>query len=83
MSLLQVAVTGPWYTPTRPLRDVPGRLSGVGTTPEELADELHVSAKEIRRYLRAEHPRSEAEKHDRWNVNDRTADAARQHFRSR
>lgn len=55
----------------------------MGTTPEDLADELHVPAKEIRRYLRAEHPRSEAEKHQRWNVDDRIADAVRQHFRTR
>lgn len=62
---------------------MPGRLSFVGTTPEELADELQVSAKEIRRYLRAEHPRSEAEKHQRWNLDDRMVNTVRQHFRSR
>jgi hypothetical protein len=65
------------------VQDMTGRLFSVGTTPEDLAEELDVAAKEIRRYLRAEHPRSETEKHQRWDLDDRLADAVRQHFRSR
>lgn len=53
------------------------------TTPVEIAKELGVQPIDVRRYLRREHPRSDAEKGQRWQLSDDTAAAVREHFRSR
>lgn len=60
---------------------MPGKMP-VMTTPVHLVTELGVPPIEVRRYLRREFPRSEAEKGQRWELDDRVADAVRTHFRS-
>lgn len=59
---------------------LPGKMP-VMTTPVQLDGELGVPA--MRRYLRREFSRSEAEKGQRWEFDDHVADAVREHFRSR
>jgi len=49
-------------------------------TPSELGAELRVDAKAIRRFLRMSFRRSPAEHGQRWDLDDRTADAVRAHF---
>ena len=52
-------------------------------TPAALADELGVSPKRIRAWLRKEHPRSEAEKNQRWHLDAALAAAVRREFAGR
>lgn len=53
-----------------------------GTTPAQLADELEVSPKTIRRYLRENH--HEVHEPDAsWRLSDEQADDVRRHFRNR
>lgn len=51
-------------------------------TPDELASELSISAKVLRSWLRTTHPRSDAEKYQRWELDDARIAAAREHFGS-
>lgn len=49
-------------------------------TPDDLAAELGVTGRALRAWLRAAFPRSEAEKHQRWVLDERMIAAARAHF---
>lgn len=50
-------------------------------TPSDLADELGISPKRIRDYLRAGFTRPGDEKYQRWHLTPEMAAAVRQHFR--
>lgn len=49
-------------------------------TPTVLAEEIGVSPKSLRGYLRTKFPRTQEAKNTSWIVTDDAADAARAHF---
>jgi len=49
-------------------------------TPDDLASDLGVSPQVLRSWLRRTFPRSPAEKHLSWTIEEAVAEAARQHF---
>ena len=49
-------------------------------TPEQLADELGVAAKEIRKWLRTVEMRPEVEKHQPWKLTQEEAGFVRRQF---
>jgi hypothetical protein len=51
-------------------------------TPDVLANELGISAKTLRSWLRRQQPRSPVAKHQRWELDAATTEAARAHFKS-
>ena len=60
---------------------VNGRMGhALGMTPIDLAEELMVDPRAIRAWLRRNHPRSEAEKHQRWHLDARLAGLVRAQF---
>lgn len=52
-------------------------------TPVDLGAELKVAPLQVRRYLRANFPRSDAEKHQRWALTPEMVRAVRAHFANR
>jgi len=53
---------------------------GDNMTPTELANELNVSPKTLRAYLRRAHTRHADAKNTTWRIDAKTARAARKHF---
>ncbi len=49
-------------------------------TPNDLAQHLSIDPKRLRRWLRAEFPRSQVEKHQRWELAPPVIEAAKAHF---
>jgi predicted site-specific integrase-resolvase len=49
-------------------------------TPADLAPQLGITSKALRDWLRRTYPRSAAERHQRWHLDDRMVAAARRHF---
>jgi predicted site-specific integrase-resolvase len=49
-------------------------------TPKQLASDLGVDPKALRRYLRANHTRKDEAKGTNWDLNAQTVKAARAHF---
>jgi hypothetical protein len=60
---------------------IPRRREDQGMTPNELASELRISSKRLRNWLRREFPRSSADRYQRWTLDARMIEAARQAFR--
>jgi hypothetical protein len=48
--------------------------------PEMLAEELNISGKQIRQYLRKEFPRTKDQRNTAWELTSKQADNVRSHF---
>lgn len=51
-----------------------------GMRPKDLAEELDISPKSLRAFLRREFPRASEEKNTNWLLSDEMVDKAREHF---